>query len=175
MAKTEVPRLAILGAGPIGLEVALYAAHLDLPFTIYERGRVGEHVQRWGHVKMFSPFGMNVTPLGLAAIHKQNPKQEFPNEAVCTTGREHWEAYVDPLSKTNLLRDHVRTDAQVLSIGRRGLLKEDTQAGSGGSQSSGNSSRGRQPFPLLVGFNNNPERIEKASPFLHSPHTHSPH
>jgi len=175
MAKTEVPRLAILGAGPIGLEVALYAAHLDLPFTIYERGRVGEHVQRWGHVKMFSPFGMNVTPLGLDGIHKQNPKQEFPNEAVCTTGREHWEAYVDPLSKTNLLREHVRTDAQVLSIGRRGLLKEDTQAGSGGSQSSGNSSRSRQPFRLLVRFNKNQERIEEADVVLDCTGTYSQH
>jgi thioredoxin reductase len=175
MAKTEVPRLAILGAGPIGLEVALYAAHLDLPFTIYERGRVGEHVQRWGHVKMFSPFGMNVTPLGLAAIHKQNPKHEFPNEAVCTTGREHWEAYVDPLSKTNLLRELVRTDAQVLSIGRRGLLKEDTQAGSGGSQSSGNSSRSRQPFRLLVRFNKNQERIEEADVVLDCTGTYSQH
>ena len=175
MAKTEVPRLAILGAGPIGLEAALYAANLELPFTIYERGRVGEHVQRWGHVKMFSPFGMNVTPLGLAAIHKQNPKQEFPHEAVCTTGREHWEAYVDPLSKTNLLREHVRTDAQVLSIGRRGLLKEDTLAGSGGSQSSVNSSRGRQPFRLLVRFNKNQERIEEADVVLDCTGTYSQH
>src|SRR5260370_21710752 len=149
MAKTEAPRLAILGAGPIGLEAALYAANLELPFTIYERGRVGEHVQRWGHVKMFSPFGMNVTPLGLAAIHKQNPKHEFPNEAVCTTGREHWEAYVDPLSKTNLLRDHVRTDAQVLSIGRRGLLKEDTQAGSGGRKSPRHPPPPPAPLPSL--------------------------
>ena len=175
MAKTEVPRLAILGAGPIGLEAALYAANLELPFTIYERGRVGEHVQRWGHVKMFSPLGMNVTSLGLAAIHKQNPKHEFPNEAVCTTGREHWEAYVDPLSKTGLLREHLRTDAQVLSIGRRGLLKEDTPAGSGGSQSSGNSSRGRQPFRLLVRFNKNQERIEEADVVLDCTGTYSQH
>ncbi len=68
MAKKDSFRLAILGAGPIGLEAALYAHHLQLPFTVYERGRVGEHVQRWGHVKLFSPFGMNATSLGLSAI-----------------------------------------------------------------------------------------------------------
>ena len=168
MAKTEVPRLAILGAGPVGLEAALYAAHLELPFTIYERGRVGEHVQRWGHVKMFSPFGMNVTPLGMVAIRQHDSKRDFPNDASCTTGREHWEAYLDPLSKIDLLREHLRTDAQVLSIGRRGLLKQDTPAG-------GNSSRGRQPFRFLVRFNKNQERIEEADVVLDCTGTYSQH
>jgi thioredoxin reductase len=53
--------VAIIGAGPIGLEAALYAATLKLPFTVYERARVGEHLQQWGHVKLFSPLGMNNT------------------------------------------------------------------------------------------------------------------
>ena len=30
------PRVAILGAGPIGLEAALAAAERDLPFTVYD-------------------------------------------------------------------------------------------------------------------------------------------
>ena len=31
MAKTDTPRIAVLGAGPIGLEAALYALTLKLP------------------------------------------------------------------------------------------------------------------------------------------------
>ena len=61
-------RVAILGAGPIGLEAALYAKALEFPFTVYERGRIGEFMLRWGHVRLFSPFGVNKTPLGVAAI-----------------------------------------------------------------------------------------------------------
>jgi thioredoxin reductase len=175
MAKTEVPRLAILGAGPIGLEAGLYAARLQLPFTIYERGRVAEHVQRWGHVKMFSPFAMNVTPLGLAAIRSQNPKHQFPNETLCTTGREHSEAYLDPLAKTDLIREHLRTDAQVLSIGRRGFLKEDSPGASGGSHPAGNSSRSSQPFRVLVRFNKNQERVEEADIVLDCTGTYGQH
>jgi thioredoxin reductase len=175
MTKTDAPRLAILGAGPIGLEAALYAANLELPFTIYERGRVGEHVQRWGHVKMFSPFGMNVTPLGLAAIRQHDSKPEFPNEATCTTGREHWETYLEPLSKNALLREHLRTEAQVLSIGRRGLLKEDISEGGSGSQASGKFSRSRQPFRLLVRFNKNQERTEEADIVLDCTGTYNQH
>ena len=67
MVKSEKPRLAILGAGPVGLEAALYARKLDFAVTVYERGRVGEYLLRWGHVRLFTPFGMNTTPLGRAA------------------------------------------------------------------------------------------------------------
>ena len=47
-------RIAIIGAGPIGLEAAAYARRLGHEVTVYERGRVGENVGRWGHVVMFS-------------------------------------------------------------------------------------------------------------------------
>jgi thioredoxin reductase len=169
MAKTDVPRLAILGAGPIGLEAALYAANLQLPFTIYERGRVGEHLQRWGHVKMFSPFGMNVTSLGLATIRSQNPKHEFPGETISTTGREHWEKYIDPLAKSSSIREHLRIDTQVLSISRRGLLKEDNPDDGKVAQ------RGRQPFRLLVRVNKNQERVEEADVVLDCTGTYGQH
>ena len=55
MSKPDPPRIAVLGAGPIGLEAALYARTLHYPVIVYERGRVGEYVQRWGHVRLFTP------------------------------------------------------------------------------------------------------------------------
>jgi thioredoxin reductase len=78
MPRTDVPRVAVLGAGPIGLEAALYARTLQLPVAVYERGRVGEHLHAWGHVRLFSPFGMNTTTLGHAAIRAVDSKREFP-------------------------------------------------------------------------------------------------
>ena len=44
MGKTDLPRVAVIGAGPIGLEAALHARTLNLPVTLYERGRAGEHL-----------------------------------------------------------------------------------------------------------------------------------
>src|SRR5687768_17956298 len=94
MAKPDMPRIAVLGAGPVGLEAALYARSLGLPVTVYERGRVGEHWHRWGHVRLFSPFGMNTTPLGRAAVRDAAPRHEFPADADCVTGRQHVAAYL---------------------------------------------------------------------------------
>jgi thioredoxin reductase len=166
MAKMDSFRLAILGAGPIGLEAALYAHHLQLPFTVYERGRVGEHVQRWGHVKLFSPFGMNVTSLGLSAIRAENPKREFPAETVCITGREHWESYLDPLAKTAVVREHIRTDCQILAVTRQGYLKSDIP---------GATKRGEQPFRLLLRVNKTQERVEEADVVLDCTGTYGQH
>lgn len=166
MAKMDAPRLAILGAGPIGLEAALYAHHLELPFTIFERSRVGEHVLRWGHVKLFSPFGMNVTTLGLSALRSENAKREFPGEGVCITGREHQDVYLDPLAKIGILREHIRLDTQVLSVGKQTYLKNDIVE---------NGSRGRQPFRILLRVNKNQDRVEEADVVLDCTGTYGQH
>jgi thioredoxin reductase len=166
MAKMDAIRLAILGAGPIGLEAALYAHHLQLPFTVFERSRVGEHVQRWGHVKLFSPFGMNVTSLGLSAIRAENSKREFPADTACITGREHWESYLDPLAKSTALREHIRTDCQVLSVSRQGYVKSDMPGGA---------KRSEQPFRLLLRANKTQERVEEADVVLDCTGTYGQH
>jgi thioredoxin reductase len=166
MRKAEVRRVAVLGAGPIGLEAALYAQSLNLPVTLYERGRIGEHLHRWGHVRMFSPFGMNSTRLGRAAILAENPKHELPAEGACLTGHEHLAAYLEPLAKTASLLECLRTDTKVLQLSRRGFLKEDLPA---------DPKRGSQPFRILVRERKGPERIEEADAVLDCTGTYGQH
>jgi thioredoxin reductase len=133
------PRIAVVGAGPVGLEAALYARTLNLPVTVFERGRVGEHLQRWGHVKLFTTFGMNSTPLGRAAIRAENPKHEIPADGDCVTGRDHVAAYLEPLAMTGQLIECLTLDSRVIQIGRAGLLKGDISP-----------KRAERPFRLLV-------------------------
>src|SRR5579872_1545772 len=126
MPRNEPPRVAILGAGPVGLEAAHYAAALKLPFTVYERGRPGEHLHQWGHVRLFSPFGMNSTPLGRARVRADQPDHDLPADGDILSGREHLSAYLEPLASSPLLRDHVQAQTAVLRVGRRGFLKGES-------------------------------------------------
>jgi len=166
MAKTDAPRIAVLGAGPIGLEAALYGRNLKLPVTLYERGKVGEHLHRWGHVRLFSPFGMNTTPLGRAAIKAEQPKHEFPGDSDCITGREHLAAYLEPLAKTEAIRDCLKPESRVLGVGRRGYLKQEAP---------GDPKRGQQPFRILVKGADSKERIDEADVVLDCTGTYGQH
>src|SRR5262249_44363593 len=157
---------AILGAGPIGLEAALYAASLDFPVTVYERGRVGAHLQQWGHTRLFSPFGMNHTSLGRDALRAENPRPALPGDNDCQTGREHLAAYVEPLARTALLRDKLHLGEEVLHIGRRSFLKGDLP---------GDPRRAQQPFLLFVRDASGRERLDDADVVLDCTGTYAQH
>lgn len=117
-------RIAILGAGPIGLETALYARFLGYEIDLFEQSTVAANVQRWGHVRMFSPFSMNSTPLGLAAIRAQDDANPLPSATDTLTGAEFIERYLRPLASSDLMVDHIHEETVVLGVGRQGLNKE---------------------------------------------------
>ena len=162
--KTDTPRIAILGAGPVGLEAALYARSLQLPVAVYERARIGEHMHWWGHVRLFSPFSMNTTPLGRAAIRKAKPDHEFPADDASISGREHVAAYLAPLAQTELLKGVIHGETRVVSVGRRGFLKDDDDP-----------QRAKQPFRLLLRDKQNKERSEEADVVIDCTGTFSQH
>ena len=86
MAVDTPAKIAILGAGPIGLEAALYARFLGYEVSLYERGRAVEHVRRISQVKWFTPFGENASPLGRAALEAQGEHGPFPKDDALLTG-----------------------------------------------------------------------------------------
>jgi thioredoxin reductase len=142
MAVDTPATIAVLGAGPIGLEAALYARFLGYAVDLYERGRVAENVLRWGHVRLFSPFGLNRSTLGLAALRAQDDAGfQPPDDAALLTGREYAHRYLIPLSRTDLLIDSLNEETEVLAIGREGPLKGDLV---------GNEDRIDFPFRILL-------------------------
>lgn len=141
MAIDTPARIAIIGAGPIGLEAALYARYLGYDVDLLERGEVAEHVRHWGHVRMFTPFGENRTPLALAALAAQDPQWRAPADDAFITGREYADRYLVPLSKSDLIVDGLRTHAEVLAIGREGWLR---------GEGAGSEDREDSDFRLLV-------------------------
>jgi thioredoxin reductase len=157
MSRSDPPRLAILGAGPIGLEAALYAATLKLPFRVYERGQAGNYLRHWGHVRLFTPFGKNTTSLGKSVLRNSQARREIPDDTAILTGKEHLSAYLEPLASLPLLREHIQTETTVVRIGRQGFFKHEAL---------GDARRARQPFRLLLRNAAGQERVEEADVML---------
>jgi thioredoxin reductase len=141
-------KIAIIGAGPVGLEAALTAIERGYEVTVYERGSIADAVRQWGHVRMFSPFEMNASERTMARLRARGVA--LPRADALLTGAEFQAKYLEPLALT--MRAHIHEDCAVLAVGRERMLKGDhihdpVRAGS--------------RFRLLVG-----ERIEVADIIL---------
>ena len=131
--------LAIIGAGPIGLEAAALALELGFDPHVFERGEVGAHVQAWGHVRMFTPWWMNVGPASARLLTAYG--WSAPDVEALSTGVELVEHVLAPLAATPELEPRVHTHAQVVHASRHGARK---------SESPSHTPRTQHPFRLLV-------------------------
>ena len=146
------PHIAILGAGPIGLEAALAAAEVGHPFTLYEAaGEPGGHVRAWGHVRLFTPWSLNVSPRMRAALAAAG--YEAPEGDDCPTGKELAERLLAPLACLPAVAPRLRLGTRVVAVGREGLLKHEEIA---------NATRGATPFRLLLAGRDGREWVEHA-------------
>ena len=144
--------IAILGGGPVGLEAALAAAQAGLPFTLYEAAyEVAGNVRSWGHVQLFTPWSMNVSPRVREALEAAG--HDVPDGDDCPIGSALVERVFEPLAKLPELAPHIRCDHRVIEIGRDGLLKSD-EIGTGARSSS--------RFRLLVRDGGGAEFVEFA-------------
>lgn len=153
-AAAPAPRqVAILGAGPVGLDAALACVERGWQTTIYESaGAVGANVRAWGHVRLFTPWSMNLSPrmvahLAAAGVPLPGPAAHFPS------GAEFAEQLLAPLAALPELAGVVSLDTRVLAVARQGFLKHEAIA-----------SRRRlgQPFRLLLAGPDGAERVAHA-------------
>jgi len=147
-------RIAILGGGPIGLEAALEAARRGNEVVVYEAGRVGEHLLQFGHVPLFTPFGMNSTPQGRQRLENEGGK--LPAEDVLLPASALVERYLAPLSRLPELRGAIRENARVTHVGREGIPKPRA------TTEAGDRSRSGCAFRLRVASADGRTRFERA-------------
>ncbi len=146
-------RIAIIGAGPVGLEAALYAVELGYPVDLFEKGEVGENILKWGHVTLFSPWEMNHSALGPSLLRKHLPSWEEPDPGAYLTGAAYVARYLRPLSTLPQLAGRIHTGVRVQSIGRERILKGELI---------GDAHRAAHPFRLLTTHADGRERIYHA-------------
>jgi hypothetical protein len=148
-AMTEPARVAILGAGPIGLEAALAAAERGLDFTIFEAADdIGGHVRRWGHVRTFTPWDLTVSERARRALG-----EGAPEGAGLPTGAELADRLLAPLARLPALRGRLQLGTRVVAVGRDGLLKHEAI---------GAPERARRRFRLLVQGRDGRESLVRA-------------
>lgn len=135
------PLLAILGAGPVGIEAALEASRYRFRVVVYDAGRVGEHLRRFAHVRLFTPFGMNSTALGRETL--RGAGAALPEDGALLTAGALVEDYLEPLARALAPAVAVREHRRVTHVGREGTSK-------GSTPTRGAIARGSLPFLLRV-------------------------
>jgi len=145
------------------LEAALAAAELGWPFTVYEAGALpASHVRAWGHVRLFTPWSLNVSPR--MASHLEAAGGVVPYGDECPTGDELCDRLLDPVASLPEVAPHIRFGSRVTSVGRRGLLKHEEIA---------TAERAAQPFRLLVTGADGEEEIADADVVIDCTGTYS--
>ena len=129
--------LAIIGAGPIGLEAALAGLDHGFEVQVFEQGEVGSHPLAWGHVRMFTPWRLNLGKHSRA--HLEAAGWVAPDPEAFPTGLELTERYLQPLARLPELDGRIHPFSQVVQAGRHGR-----------SRGEGGGARAEHPFRLLL-------------------------
>ena len=144
--------IAILGAGPTGLEAALAASETGRRFTLFEASSaVAGHIQRWRHVRLFTPWSMNASPRMRQALAAAGTP--VPEDETCPTGGALIDRLLAPVAALPAVAGHIQLNTTVHRVARAGLLK---------NQAIGTPERSEAPFRLLLRQPGGQERVVTA-------------
>jgi 2-polyprenyl-6-methoxyphenol hydroxylase-like FAD-dependent oxidoreductase len=110
--------IAIIGAGPVGIEAALYARFLGYDVDIYDIGRPARAATRWNQRSIDVAVAECTTSLGHAALEAQNENYCRPDSGVIWTGQQFADEYLTPVAKTDLLHDFVHINSPIKEVSR---------------------------------------------------------
>lgn len=118
-------RIAIIGAGPVGLEAALYARYLGYEVVVYEQHSPAHRLLPLNAEQLPHPAIKNRTSLGLAALRAQSEASVQFDAAALETASQLAENYLLPLAGTDLLVDCIHVGQTVWKIERTDFPDEE--------------------------------------------------
>lgn len=147
-AQSALP-VAVIGGGPVGLAAAAHLVTRGVPVKLYEAGAtVAAHVRDWGHVRLFSPWSLNIDSASAAILREHG--WQAPPAAALPTGGDLYSDYLQPLAETPPLRSVIETRARVRNVSRDGIDKVVSRG------------RGDYPFALAIDTADGGSRIDLA-------------
>ena len=146
-------RVAIIGAGPVGLEAARLLSAEGHKVAVYEAGdAVAAGMRRYGHVRMFTPWEMNVTEEALAELTALGRPLDVDLSAAPMMS-EFIARYLDVLAEHPRLAPCLHFGQRLISASRELALKSDMPK---------MPQRADSPFRLLFQDKQGQERIVQA-------------
>src|SRR4051794_24829867 len=115
-------RVAVIGAGPVGLAAAAHLLARGLEPRVFEAGdAVGASIREWGHVRVFSPWEFNVDPVAAELLERHGWTRPAPDGY--PTGAELVGRYLEPLASTPEIASRLQLRARVTGVTRHGVDK----------------------------------------------------
>jgi thioredoxin reductase len=119
--------VAVIGAGPVGLAAM---AHLvtagEEPIAFEAADRVGAAVGEWGHVRLFTPWALDLDGAATALLVERG--WAGPDPGAHPTGAALVERYLAPLAALPALAARLHLGTRVVTVTRLGLDKAKTAA-----------------------------------------------
>jgi thioredoxin reductase len=115
-------RVAVIGAGPVGLAAAAHLLERGLvPLILEAADQPGASIAQWRHVRLFTPWCLALDP---AALRLLAPTGWIPPDPdALPTGDDLLRHYLHPLATTSAISPHLRLGHTVVGITRRDLDK----------------------------------------------------
>ena len=134
-------RVAVIGAGPMGLAAALGAIERGHDVVVIERDEPGASLRTWGNTRFFTPLRMNISPAMRRVVGSVDDEALLPGPEFA--------GILNTIASA--LGDRVRTKTRVVAVARRGLTRGDYP---------NHPLRRERPFRLLVESNDREDVIE---------------
>ncbi|MFN3191712.1 MAG: NAD-binding protein [Aureliella sp.] len=108
----------VIGAGPAGIEAALYARFLGYEVHVVDRARVGSNLANWDSEPLIAPAAA-MSNLGLAALQAQ--EVDMPSSESVSDCSGYLQRYLIPVAKTDLLYQSIQINSELISLSRTGF------------------------------------------------------